>query len=72
MWSQIQALCQHLIDFKKFLHEEIITVKSMITDKRTASPERDVNEPAFQKSFIKSLEDRISSLEKQSCEKKSH
>ena len=56
MLSQIQTIYQDLIDFKKFLHEEIITVKSIVTNKRTASPERDLIELYFQKSFIKSLE----------------
>ena len=69
MPSQIQAICEDIIDFKMSLHEEILTVKSMVTDTRATYPEREVNEPDFQKAFIKSLEDRISSLEKQSYEK---
>ena len=71
MPSQIQTICQDLIDFKKFVHEEIMAVKSMVTNKLTSSssPERNSHEPNFQKGFIKSLEDRIISLERQSCEK---
>ena len=69
MPSQIQAICQDLIDLKRFVHEEIINVKSMVSDKHIASPKRDVNEPDFQKNFIKSLEERIYSLERLSSEK---
>ena len=69
MRGQIQAICQDLIDLKKFVHEEIINVKSMVSDKQIASPKRNVNEPDFQKNFIKSLEDRTYSLEKLTSEK---
>ena len=69
MPSQIQAICQDLIDLKRFVHEEIINVKSMVSDKHIASPKRDVNEPDFQKNFIKSHEERIYSLERLSSEK---
>ena len=71
MSSQIQTICQDLIDFKKFVHEEIMAVKSMVTDKPTSSSSlgRNLHETDFQKVFIKSLEDRITSLERQSCEK---
>ncbi len=41
----------------------------MVTDKSPSSPEKYTNEPNFLKAFIKSLEDRITSLERLSCEK---
>ena len=65
MPSQIQTICQDLV------HEEIIAVKSMVTDKPTSSSSlaRNLHEIDFQKVFIKNLEDRITSLERQSCEK---
>ena len=51
MPSQIQTICQDLIDFKKFVHEEIMAVESMVTDTPTSSssPGRNLHETDFQK-----------------------
>ena len=49
MPSRIHAICQDLIDLTKFVQNEIINVKSMVSDKQIASPNRHVNEPDFQK-----------------------
>ena len=67
-WCQ---LANDIIDFKKFVHGEILSMKAMVSSR---SPSDECGPPGpppsrppidYEKFFIRSLEDRILSLEKQ-------
>ena len=60
-------LRQDFIDFKKFVHAEVLSMKAWFSSQTNADSGKNSGsvEPNFEQLFIKSLQDRIISLERQ-------
>ena len=59
---------KELVDFKNYIHSELLSIKAHIFNRslsETGTNANEVNNFNYEKMFIKSLEDRILSLEKQ-------
>ena len=55
------------LDFKKYIHAEVLSLKALMSNRTISAPEKNANNPRidYETNFIKSLQDRILSLERQ-------
>ena len=59
------------MEFKKFIHEEVLSLKALMSKQRNSESEKNAEKPPtdFETAFIRSLQDRILSLERKIDEK---
>ena len=55
------------LDFKKYIHAEVLSLKALMSNRTISAPEKNAQNPRidYETNFIKSLQDRILSLERQ-------